>query len=84
MTNLSEPEYAIYELSYSYISIDTCKPASQSIAFSKSIDRLKEKAVDSNKKIFDEQWIDNQDSFQLDIGTGLFQESYIIKQIKLI
>lgn len=81
---LSEPEDAIYELSYHYICMDTCRPASTTIAFSKSIDRLKEKAIDSNKNIFDEQWIDNQDSFQLDIGTGCYKDSYIIKQIKLI
>lgn len=81
---LSEPEDAIYELSYHYICMDTCRPASTTIAFSKSIDRLKEKAIDSNKNIFDEQWIENKDSIQLDIGTGLFQDSYIITQIKLI
>lgn len=81
---LSEPEDVVYELSYNYICMDTCRPDSTTIAFSKSIDRLKEKAVDSNKKIFDEQWIEIEDSFQLDIGTGLFQDSYIIKQIKLI
>lgn len=80
----SEPEDTVYELSYNYICMDTCRPASTTIAFSKSIDRLKEKAVDSNKKIYDEQWIENKDSIQLDIGTGLFQDSYIITQIKLI
>lgn len=79
-----EPGDTVYELSYNYICMDTCRPASTTIAFSKSIDRLKEKAVDSNKKIYDEQWIENKDSIQLDIGTGLFQDSYIITQIKLI
>ena len=81
---LSEPEDAIYELSYHYICMDTCRQVSTTIAFSKSIDRLKQKAIDSNKDIFDEQWIEIEDSFQLDIGTGHYKDSYIIKQIKLI
>lgn len=74
----------IYELSYHYTCMDTGEPVSISKAFSKSIDKLKQKAIDSNMKIFDENWIENSDSIQLDIGTGYYKDSYIIKQIELI
>ena len=53
---LSEPEVVIYELSYHFIDEDTGRLDSKSIAYSKSIDKLKQKAIE-NKNIYTEQWI---------------------------
>ena len=73
----------IYELSYHFIDEDTSRLSRISIAFSKSIDNLKKKAIE-NKNIYDEQWINIHNSLQLDIGEELYKESYTIVPINLI
>ena len=80
---LSEPEVVIYELSYHFIDEDTGRMDRMSIAYSKSIDKLKQKAIE-NKNIYTEQWINIHDSLQLDIGEEVYKESYTIVPINLI
>ena len=79
----SEPEVVIYELSYHFIDEDTNRLDRISIAYSKSIDKLKQKAIE-NKNIYDEQWINIHNSLQLDIGEEVYKESYTIVPINLI
>ena len=81
---LSEPEVVIYELSYHFINDDNGKWDTVHLAYSKSIDKLKKKAIDTNKNIYDKQWINIHDSLQLDIEKEAYEESYIIKPITLI
>ena len=82
---LSEPEDVIYELSYHFINEDSGgKWDTINLAHSKSIDKLKQKAIDTNKNIYDQQWINIHDSLQLDIEKEAYEESYIIKPITLI
>ena len=81
---LSEPEGVIYELSYHFMDEDTGRMDRISIAYSKSIDKLKQKAIDTNSKIYDQQWINIHDSLQLDIGEESYKESYTIVPINLI
>ena len=81
---LSEPEVVIYELSYHFMDEDTGRMDRISIAYSKSIDKLKQKAIDTNSKIYDQQWINIHDSLQLDIGEESYKESYTIIPINLI
>ena len=81
---LSEPEDVIYELSYHFINEDSGKWDTINLAHSKSIDKLKQKAIDIDKNIYDQQWINIHDSLQLDIEKEAYEESYIIKPITLI
>ena len=81
---LSEPEVVIYELSYHFINDDSGRLDSKSIAYGKSIDKLKQKAIDSNKNIYDQQWIKCKDYIELSIDNHEYSDSYIIKQIELI
>lgn len=75
----------IYELSIHFINDDSGRWDRQHIAFSKSVDKLKQKAVDSNKRIFDEQWVTKLDgAIELNTGDDYYKDSYIIKQITLI
>ena len=80
----SEPEVVIYELSISFINDDTGRWDNKSIAYSKSIDKLKQKAIDADKNIYDQQWIKKDGFIELSIGDYDFSDSYIIKQITLI
>ena len=80
---LSEPEVVIYELSYHFINDDTGRLDRISIAYSKSIDKLKQKAIE-NKNIYTEQWIKIHNSLQLDVGEEVYKESYTIVPINLI
>lgn len=80
---LSEPEN-IYELSVVFINDDTGKWDTIHLAYSKSIDKLKQKAIDTNKNIYDQQWIQEEDFIELKIGDDYYKDSYIIKQITLI
>lgn len=74
----------IYKLSIQFINDDSGRWDSQSIAFSKSIDTLKQKAVE-DKRIFDQQWVTKPDgSIELNTGDDYYNDSYIIKQITLI
>ena len=77
----SEPEVVIYELSISFMNDDSGRWDNKSIAYSKSIDKLKQKAIDSNQNIYDQQWIQYKDYIELSIGND---DYYIIKQIELI
>lgn len=63
---------------------DTGRMDRISIAYSKSIDKIKQKAIDTNSKIYDQQWINIHDSLQLDIGEESYKESYTIIPINLI
>lgn len=82
---LSEPEVVIYELSVHFINDDSGKWDIVHLAHSKSIDKLKQKAIDTNKNIYDQQWIQCKDYIELNIGNDYhFSDSYIIKQIELI
>ena len=82
---LLEPEVVIYELSYHFINDDSGKWDTVHLAHSKSIDKLKQKAIDTNKNIYDQQWIKCKDYIELSIGNDYnFSDSYIIKQIELI
>ena len=81
---LSEPEVVIYELSYHFINDDSGRLDSKSIAYGKKIDKLKQKAIDSNKNIYDQQWIKCKDYIELSIDNHEYSDSYIIKQIELI
>ena len=80
---LSEPDDVIYELSYHFIDEDTGRMDRISIAYSKSIDKLKQKAIE-NKNIYTEQWIKIHNSLQLDVGEEVYKESYTIVPINLI
>ena len=74
----------IYELSVQFINDDSGRWENQSIAFSKSIDTLRQKAVE-DKRIFDQQWVTKPNgSIELNIGDDYYKDSYIIKQITLI
>ena len=78
-------ESNIYELSVHFLNDDSGRWDNQSIAFSTSIDTLKQKAADSNIKLWDEQWVTKEDSsIELIIGDVYYNDSYIIKQITLI
>ena len=81
---LSEPEVVIYQLSVVFVNDDTGRLDRISIAYSKSIDMLKQKAIDTNKNIYDKQWIQKEDFIELKIGDDYYKDSYIIKQITLI
>ena len=81
---LSEPEVVIYELSILFINDDTGRPDSKSIEYSKSIDKLKQKATDTDKNIYDQQWIEKEDFIELNLNDDYYNDSYIIKQINLI
>ena len=81
---LSEPEVVIYQLSVVFVNDDTGRLDRISIAYSKSIDMLKQKAIDTNKNIYDQQWIQKEDFIELKIGDDYYKDSYIIKQITLI
>lgn len=82
---LSEPEDVIYELSYHFINEDSGgKWDTVNLAYSKSIDKLKQKAIDTNKNIYDQQWIQKDGLIELNINDECYSDSYIIKQIELI
>ena len=82
---LSEPEDVIYELSYHFINEDSGgKLDTINLAHSKSIDKLKQKAIDTNKNICDQQWIQKDGLMELNLNDYHFSDSYIIKQIELI
>ena len=81
---LSEPEVVIYELSISFMNDDSGRWDTKSIAYSKSIDKLKHKAVNSNNNIYDQQWIKCKDYIELRIDNHEYSDSYIIKQIEII
>ena len=81
---LSEPDDVIYELSYHFINDDSGKCDKASLAYSKSIDKLKQKAIDTNKNIYDQQWIQKDELIELNLNDYHFSDSYIIKQIELI
>ena len=81
---LSEPEVVIYELSIVFVNDDTGRWDTVNLAYSKSIDKLKQKAVDTNKNIYDQQWIQKDGLIELNLNDYHFSDSYIIKQIELI
>lgn len=81
---LSEPDVVIYELSVVFINDDTGRYDTIHLAFSKSIDKLKQKAIDTNKNIYDQQWIQRENFIELNLGDDYYKDSYIIKQITLI
>ena len=81
---LSEPEAIIYELSILFIDEDTGRWDTVHLAYSKSIDKLKQKAIDTNKNIYDQQWIQYKDYIELSISDENYSDSYVIKQINLI
>lgn len=81
---LSEPDVAIYELSVVFINDDTGRYDTIHLAFSKSIDKLKQKAIDTNKNIYDQQWIQRENFIELNLDDDYYKDSYIIKQITLI
>ena len=81
---LSEPEDVIYELYINFINDYSCQWDNKTIAYSKSIDKLKHKAVNSNNNIYDQQWIQKDGSIELIISDDKYSDSYIIKQITLI
>lgn len=79
---LSEPEVVIYELSVNFINDDGSKWDTVHLAHSKSIDKLKQKAIDT-KNIYDQQWVQKDGFMELNINDYQFSDSYIIKQIEL-
>ena len=82
---LSEPEDVIYELSYHFINENSGgKWDTVNLAHSKSIDKLKQKAIDIDKNIYDQQWIQKDGLIELNLNDYHFSDSYIIKQINLI
>ena len=81
---LSEPEDVIYELSIVFVNDDTGRWDRNHLAYSKSIDKLKQKAIDSNKNIYDQQWVQKEDFIELNLNDDYYNDSYIIKQINLI
>lgn len=81
---LSEPGCVIYELYINFINDYSCQWDNKTIAYSKSIDKLKHKAVNSNNNIYDQQWIQKDGSIELSISDDKYSDSYIIKQITLI
>lgn len=81
---LSEPEIIIYELYISFINDDTGKCDTIHLAYSKSIDKLKQKAIDTNKNIYDQQWIETEDLIILSLNDNKYSDTYIIKPITLI
>lgn len=81
---LSEPEVVIYELSYHFINDDSGKWDTVHLAHSKSIDKLKQKAIDTNKNIYDHKWVQKDGLIELNLNDYHFSDSYIIKQIELI
>lgn len=82
---LSEPEDVIYELSYHFINEDSGgKWDTINLAHSKSIDKLKQKAVDINKNIYDQQWVQKDGLIELNLNDECYSDLYIIKQINLI
>ena len=81
---LSEPEVVIYELSVNFIDDDSGKWDTVNLAYSKSIDKLKQKAIDTNKNIYDQQWVQKDGLIELNLNDDEYSDSYIIKQINLI
>ena len=81
---LSEPEDVIYELSFHFMNDHSGKWDTINLAYSKSIDKLKQKAIDTNKNIYDQQWIQKDELIELNLNDYHFSDSYIIKQIELI
>ena len=82
---LSEPDDVIYELSIVLVNDDTGRWNRIHLAYSKSIDKLKQKAIDTDKKnIYDQQWIQKDGFIEPRIGNDKYSDSYIIKQIELI
>ena len=83
---LSEPDDVIYELSLSYHFINnySAKWDNKYIAYSKSIDKLKQKAIDTNKNIYNQQWVQKDGFIELNLNDECYSDSYIIKQINLI
>ena len=82
---LSEPEYVIYELSYHFINEDSGgKWDTINLAHSKSIDKLKQKTIDTNKNVYDQQWVQKDGLIELNLNDECYSDSYIIKQITLI
>ena len=81
---LSEPEIVIYELSYHFINDDSDKWDTVHLAYSKSIDKLKQKAIDTNKNIYDQKWVQKDGFIELNLNDDCYSDSYIIKQINLI
>ena len=82
---LSEPEDVIYELSYHFINEDSGgKWDTINLAHSKSIDKLKQKAIDTNKNIYNQQWVQKDGFIELNLNDECYSDSYIIKQINLI
>lgn len=81
---LSEPDDVIYELSYHFINEDSDKWDTVHLAYSKSIDKLKQKAIDTNKNVYDQQWIQKDGLIELNLNDECYSDSYIIKQINLI
>ena len=81
---LSEPEDVIYELSIVFVNDDTGRWDRNHLAYSKSIDKLKQKAIDTNKNIYDQQWIQKDGLIELNLNDECYSDSYIIKQINLI
>ena len=81
---LSEPEDVIYALSVHFINNDSGKWDTVNLAYSKSIDKLKQKAIDTNKNVYDKQWVQKDGLIELNLNNHDFSDSYIIKQIELI
>lgn len=81
---LSEPEDVIYELSYNFMNDHSGQWDRNHLAYSKSIDKLKQKAIDTNKNIYDQQWVQKDGLIELNLNDYHFGDSYIIKQINLI
>ena len=81
---LSEPEDVIYELYINFMNDYSGQWDNKTIAYSKSIDKLKHKAVNSNNNIYDQQWIQKDGSIELVISDDKYSDSYIIKQIEII
>lgn len=69
-----------FQLTHHYIDMDSCRWQTQTLAFSKSIETLKAKAVE-RKDIWDQQWQYNNGAFELTIND---EEKYIITPITLI
>lgn len=74
----------IYQLVVHYLDDDSGRWASKHIAHSLSIDTLKAKTVE-RKDIFDEVWILNeQQNWQLQVGSDYESEWFIISPIILL
>lgn len=70
----------IYQLTIDYIDEDSGRWQTQTLAFSKSVETLKAKAVE-RKDIWDQRWKCDNDTFYLVVNT---EEMYNITPITLI